>query len=86
MQLHIEGLCHGNLSGEEAINISKIFKNTLSGQTLPEEARHWESVFCIPRGANFIRSVRVENDLEENSVVEVGYIHALLITLYFFRS
>ena len=39
-------------------------------------ARHWESVFCIPRGANFIRSVRVENDLEENSVVEVGYIQA----------
>lgn len=74
MQLHIEGLCHGNLSGEEAINISKIFQNTLSGQTLSVEARHGERVFCIPHGANFIRSVRVKNDLEENSVVEVGYV------------
>uniref|UniRef100_A0ACD5XLA5 Uncharacterized protein n=1 Tax=Avena sativa TaxID=4498 RepID=A0ACD5XLA5_AVESA len=72
-QLHIEGLCHGNLSGEEAANISKIFQNTLSGQTLPEEARHGESVFCIPHGANFIRSVCAENDLEENSVVEVYF-------------
>jgi nardilysin len=73
MQLHIEGLCHGNLSEEEAINISKIFCNTLSAQTLPEEARHGERVICIPNGENFVRSVRVKNDLEENSVVEVGY-------------
>lgn len=72
-QLHIEGLCHGNLSEEEAMNISKIFQNTLSAQTLPEEARHGERVFCIPHGANFVRSVRVKNDLEENSVVEVYF-------------
>ena len=72
-QLHIEGLCHGNLLGEEAINISKIFQNTLSGQTLSVEARHGERVLCIPHGANFIRSVRVKNDLEENSVVEVYF-------------
>jgi hypothetical protein len=72
MQLHIEGLCHGNLSEDETINISKIFLNTLSAQTLPEEARHEERVICIPNGANLVRSVRVKNDLEENSVVEVG--------------
>ncbi|KAJ1297238.1 hypothetical protein BS78_01G362300 [Paspalum vaginatum] len=72
-QLHIEGLCHGNLSEEEAINISKIFHNTLSAQTLPEEARHGERIICIPNGANFVRSVRVKNDLEENSVVEVYF-------------
>ncbi|WVZ56835.1 hypothetical protein U9M48_007311 [Paspalum notatum var. saurae] len=72
-QLHIEGLCHGNLSEEEAINISKIFYNTLSAQALPEEARHGERIICIPNGANFVRSVRVKNDLEENSVVEVYF-------------
>nr|CAB3500894.1 unnamed protein product [Digitaria exilis] len=72
-QLHIEGLCHGNLSEVEAINISKIFRNTLSAQTLPEEARHGDRVICIPNGTNFIRSVRVKNDLEENSVVEVYF-------------
>lgn len=59
------------------MNISKIFQNTLSAQTLPEEARHGERVFCIPHGANFVRSVRVKNDLEENSVVEVGFILVL---------
>jgi nardilysin len=77
--MHIEGLCHGNLSEEEAINISKIFCNTLSAQTLPEEARHRERVICIPNGANFIRSVRVKNDLEENSVVEVGFYSGAII-------
>ncbi|TVU47149.1 hypothetical protein EJB05_06736 [Eragrostis curvula] len=72
-QLHIEGLCHGNLSEEEAMNISKIFRNTLSAQTLPEDKRHGERVICIPNGANLVRSVRVKNDLEENSVVEVYF-------------
>ncbi|KAL6649880.1 hypothetical protein ACP70R_014104 [Stipagrostis hirtigluma subsp. patula] len=72
-QLHIEGLCHGNLSEEEAFNISKIFRDTLSAQTLPEEARHHERVICIPNGANLVRSVRAKNDLEENSVVEVYF-------------
>jgi len=72
MQLHIEGLCHGNLSEDEAINISKIFLNTLPAQTLPEEARHAERIMCMPNDANFVRSLRAKNDLEENSVVEVG--------------
>ncbi|KAL6902039.1 hypothetical protein ACP4OV_004915 [Aristida adscensionis] len=72
-QLHIEGLCHGNLSEEEAMNISKIFRDTLSAQTLPEEARRQERVICIPNGASYVRSVRVKNDLEENSVVEVYF-------------
>ncbi|KAK3147314.1 hypothetical protein QOZ80_3BG0280840 [Eleusine coracana subsp. coracana] len=72
-QLYIEGLCHGNLSVEEAMNISKIFRNTLSAQTLPENMRHGERVICIPDGASFVRNVRVKNDLEENSVVEVYF-------------
>lgn len=72
MQLHIEGLCHGNMSEEEAMNISKIFCNTLSAQTLGEASRHGEKVMCIPNGASFVRNMRVKNDLEENSVVEVG--------------
>jgi len=88
MQLHIEGLCHGNLSEEEAINISKIFCSTLSAQTLPEEARHGERVICIPNCENFVRSVHVKNDLEENSVVEVGFysgatiVHSFLHVLF----
>uniref|UniRef100_A0A804R773 Nardilysin-like n=1 Tax=Zea mays TaxID=4577 RepID=A0A804R773_MAIZE len=49
------------------------FVPKILSQTLPEEARHEERVICIPNGANLVRSVRVKNDLEENSVVEVYF-------------
>ncbi|KAG1338961.1 Nardilysin-like [Cocos nucifera] len=72
-QLHIEGLCHGNLLEEEAINISNIFTNIFSVEPLPAEFRHQERVLCLPSGATLIRSVRVKNDLEVNSVVELYF-------------
>lgn len=71
LQLHIEGLCNGNLLEEEAINISNIFTNIFSVEPLSAEFRHQERVLCLPSGASLIRSVRVKNDLEVNSVVEV---------------
>uniref|UniRef100_A0A1D1XVB1 Insulin-degrading enzyme n=1 Tax=Anthurium amnicola TaxID=1678845 RepID=A0A1D1XVB1_9ARAE len=72
-QLYIEGLCHGNLSEEEAVNIANVFTNTFSAQPLPVEVRHQEHVLCLPNSANFIRRVRVKNELEVNSVVELYY-------------
>jgi len=72
-QLHIEGLCHGNLSEEEAVNISNIFTDIFPVQPLPVELRHQVCVLQIPSGANFLRSVRVKNELEVNSVVELYF-------------
>lgn len=69
--MYIEGLCHGNLSIDEAIGISNTFKSILSVQPLPMEMRHQERVLCLPLGASLIRNVCVKNKLEVNSVVEV---------------
>ncbi|PIA31419.1 hypothetical protein AQUCO_04900014v1 [Aquilegia coerulea] len=73
VQLHIEGLCHGNLSEEEAINIADIFKCNLSTEPLPVNLRHKERVLCLPSGANLVKDVRVKNKFEENSVVQVYF-------------
>ncbi|KAF5201841.1 Nardilysin-like [Thalictrum thalictroides] len=64
LQLHIEGLCHGNLSKEEAINIVDLFKCNLSTKSLPMNLKHKERVLRLPSGANFVRDVRVKNKLE----------------------
>ncbi|KAL5757085.1 hypothetical protein ACOSQ2_021831 [Xanthoceras sorbifolium] len=72
-QLYIEGLCHGNLLEEEAIQISKIFKSNFSIQPLPTEMRHQEHVICLPAGANLVRNVRAKNKCETNSVVELYF-------------
>ncbi|CAO2840084.1 unnamed protein product [Amaranthus hypochondriacus] len=72
-QVYIEGLCHGNLLEEEAVNISNIFKSCFSVPPIPKEMRHKEKVLCLPSGANFVRDVRVKNKLEPNSVVELYY-------------
>ncbi|KAM7527580.1 hypothetical protein LguiB_030990 [Lonicera macranthoides] len=71
-QLYIEGLCHGNLLDEEAINISNIFRSYFSVQPLPLEMRHKEYIMCLPPGADLVRDIRVKNKLETNSVVEDG--------------
>lgn len=71
VQLYIEGLCHGNLSEEEAISISNIFKMNFPVNPLPIELRHAERVICLPANANLVRDVSVKNKLEKNSVVEV---------------
>ncbi|KAG5585506.1 hypothetical protein H5410_045940 [Solanum commersonii] len=72
-QLYIEGLCHGNLLEEEALNISKIFRSNFSVQPLPFEMRHKEYVMCLPTAADLIKDVRVKNKLETNSVVELYF-------------
>ncbi|KAM2047075.1 hypothetical protein ACFX1T_005783 [Malus domestica] len=72
-QLYIEGLCHGNLLEEEAINLSNIFKSTFTVPPLPIELRHKEHVICLPPGANLIRDSNVKNKSETNSVIELYF-------------
>ncbi|CAL5426989.1 unnamed protein product [Camellia sinensis] len=72
-QVYIEGLSHGNLLEEEAINISNIFRSNFSVQPLPFEMRHKEYVMCLPSGADLVRDVQVKNKLETNSVVELYF-------------
>ncbi|XP_057484528.1 nardilysin-like [Actinidia eriantha] len=72
-QLYIEGLFHGNLLEEEAINISNIFRSNFSVQPIPADMRHKEYVMCLPFGADLVRDVKVKNKLETNSVVELYF-------------
>ncbi|GFZ19968.1 insulinase (Peptidase family M16) family protein [Actinidia rufa] len=72
-QLYIEGLFHGNLLEEEAINISNIFRSNFSVQPIPVDMRHKEYVMCLPFGADLVRDVKVKNKLETNSVVELYF-------------
>lgn len=83
LQLYIEGLCHGNLLEEEALNISNIFRSNFSAQPLPSEMRHKEYVMCLPAAADLVRDIRVKNKLETNSVVEVIKHDFLCILLFF---
>lgn len=70
-QIFIEALCHGNLSEDEAVKISNIFKNSLTVEPLPSKCRHGEQITCFPLGAKLVRDVNVKNKSETNSVVEV---------------
>ncbi|KAJ3676945.1 hypothetical protein LUZ60_002669 [Juncus effusus] len=72
-QMHIEGLCHGNLTENEAIEISSIFTNSLRVKPLPKDLRYYDKVLCLPPGAKLLKSVGVKNKLEANSVVEIYY-------------
>ncbi|KAF5744448.1 nardilysin-like isoform X1 [Tripterygium wilfordii] len=72
-QLYIEGICHGNLLENEAIDISNIFKRNFCVQPLPIQMRHEERVLCLPSGANLVRDITVKNKLETNSVVELYF-------------
>ncbi|XP_052184105.1 nardilysin-like [Diospyros lotus] len=72
-QLYIEGLCHGNLLEEEAISLSNIVHSNFLVQPLPFEMRHKEYVMCLPSGADLVRDVKVKNNLETNSVVELYF-------------
>lgn len=69
--MYIEGLCHGNMLEEEALNITEIFKSNFFVQPLPFDLRHKEFVMRLPSSADLVRDVRVKNKLETNSVVEV---------------
>ncbi|KAJ4866861.1 Insulinase (Peptidase family M16) family protein [Raphanus sativus] len=72
-QIFIEALCHGNLSEDEAVNISNIFKNSLTVEPLPVKSRHGEQITCFPLSAKLVRDVNVKNNSETNSVVELYY-------------
>ncbi|CAF2051865.1 unnamed protein product [Brassica napus] len=72
-QIFIEALCHGNLSEDEAVNISRIFKNSLTTEPLPVKSRHREQITCFPLSAKLARDVNVKNKSETNSVVELYY-------------
>ncbi|XP_021909698.1 nardilysin-like, partial [Carica papaya] len=72
-QLYIEGLCHGNLLEEEAINISNIFKSNFPVEPLPLQMRQGENVLCLPSGANLVMDVSVKNKSETNSVIELYF-------------
>ncbi|KAG0487975.1 hypothetical protein HPP92_006786 [Vanilla planifolia] len=72
-ELHVEGLCHGNLSEEEARKILNIFRNTFPVNPLPLGLRHQDRVLCLPSGARLVRSMPVKNALEVNSVVELYF-------------
>jgi len=75
----VEGLCHGNLSKEEAIGISNIFKTNFPVNPLPIELRHAERVICLPSGANLVRDVSVKNKSEKNSVAEVILVRLVFV-------
>ncbi|CAN7036246.1 unnamed protein product [Brassica rapa subsp. trilocularis] len=72
-QIFIEALCHGNLSEDEAVNISNIFKNSLTVEPLPVKSRHGEQITRFPLSAKLVRDVNVKNKSETNSVVELYY-------------
>ncbi|KAJ4834406.1 hypothetical protein Tsubulata_007349 [Turnera subulata] len=72
-QLYIEGLCHGNLLEQEAIDISNIFIKNMSLPPLPVNMRHEEQVICLPFGANLVKDVYVKNKSETNSVLELYF-------------
>lgn len=72
LQLYFEGLCHGNLLEEEAVNVSNTFKSYFAVPAIPVEMRHKDQVLCLPSAANLVKDVRVKNKLEVNSVVEVN--------------
>ncbi|XP_009119011.1 nardilysin-like isoform X2 [Brassica rapa] len=72
-QIYIEALCHGNLSEDETVNISNIFKNSLTVEPLPVKCRHGEQIMCFPLNAKLVRDVTVKNKSETNSVVELYY-------------
>lgn len=72
-ELYIDGLCHGNLSEEEAISISNLFKMNFPVQPLPIELMSRDHCIWLPDGANLIRDVGVNNKSETNSLIELYY-------------
>ncbi|XP_010457845.1 PREDICTED: nardilysin-like isoform X1 [Camelina sativa] len=72
-QIFMEALCHGNLSEDEAVNISNIFKKSLTVEPLPSKCRHGEQITRFPVSAKLVRDVSVKNKSETNSVVELYY-------------
>ncbi|XP_050368324.1 nardilysin-like [Argentina anserina] len=72
-QIYIEGLLHGNLSQEEAISLTNIWKTNFSVQSLPVELMYRNHCICLPPSANLIRDATVKNKSETNSVTELYF-------------
>ncbi|KAF6164746.1 hypothetical protein GIB67_040998 [Kingdonia uniflora] len=72
-QLYVEGLCRGNLSEEEALNISDIFSLNFPVQPLPLELRHKDRLLCLTPGAYLVRDASVKNKLEKTSVLKLYF-------------
>ncbi|WJX38128.1 nardilysin [Trifolium repens] len=53
-QIFIEGLVHGNLSEDDAINISKIFEQIEPEKSPPTLLRHVRSLTFLPPNINFV--------------------------------
>ncbi|KAK2441731.1 Insulinase (Peptidase family M16) family protein [Trifolium repens] len=53
-QIFIEGLVHGNLSEDDAINISKIFEQIVPEKSPPTLLRHVRSLTFLPPNINFV--------------------------------
>ncbi|XP_020689577.1 nardilysin-like isoform X1 [Dendrobium catenatum] len=72
-ELHVEGLCHGNLLENEATNISDIFNNTFSMRPLPLGLHNQDRVLCLSSNESLVKSMPVKNEVEVNSVVELYF-------------
>ncbi|KAL0922941.1 hypothetical protein M5K25_006972 [Dendrobium thyrsiflorum] len=81
-ELHVEGLCHGNLLENEATNISDIFNNTFSMQPLPLGLHNQDRVLCLSSNESLVRSMPVKNDVEVNSVVEASIKFTLFTVIF----
>ncbi|PKU87606.1 Zinc-metallopeptidase, peroxisomal [Dendrobium catenatum] len=63
-ELHVEGLCHGNLLENEATNISDIFNNTFSMRPLPLGLHNQDRVLCLSSNESLVKSMPVKNEVE----------------------
>lgn len=82
MQLHVEGLCHGNLLENEATNISDIFNNTFSMRPLPLGLHNQDRVLCLSSNESLVKSMPVKNEVEVNSVVEASMKFTLFTVIF----
>ncbi|CAJ2649578.1 unnamed protein product [Trifolium pratense] len=47
-KLYIEGLCYGNFTKKEAVDISEMIRKAFPGDPLPVSSRHVEQVVRLP--------------------------------------
>eukprot|EP00249_Psilotum_nudum_P016776 c25983_g1_i2 orf=79-3465(+) len=72
-QVCIESLCHGNLLEEEAIAITKIFRDSLLASSQQILLGFRESILKLPAGISVLHNADAKNPSEENSVVELYF-------------
>ncbi|XP_024542665.1 nardilysin-like isoform X1 [Selaginella moellendorffii] len=72
-EAHVEALCHGNLTKEEALDIVNVVKSTVVTVPMLEETMPKIRIVKIPSQTDFAYNVPVVNPLEENSVAELYF-------------